>query len=141
MLGVPRLSSTYERELKALLEARGFYVVRAAGSHGLDLVATRPTRAHGAETYIVEEKSTRKSTFYVGGAEARGQWAEATSLARAGHQVLYAVRFKSGHRSDRWQFFPVNGKQPRPMRRGEGLLLDDVFGPALEFPREADPGR
>lgn len=141
MPGVPRVSSAYERELKSLLEARGFYVVRAAGSHGLDLVATRPSRARGPETYIVEEKSTRKSAFYVGGAEAKAQWAQASSLATAGHEVLYAIRFKGGSRRDRWQLFPVDGPCPKPMRRGEGLLLDDVFGPVLKFPRERVPAR
>jgi len=120
------VSAQYERELIGWLRGEGFYAVRVAGSHQLDILATHPERG----TVIVEVKSTKNaSRWYVNGTVNRQQYEDAYHLAQKGHRVLYGVRFKSGPREGRWQFYHVSPGHPAPspMRREEGQSFWDAF--------------
>ena len=55
-----RKGSSFERELKKLLEKEGFAVIRSAGSKGVDLIAGR-----NGEILIFECKSSSKTKFYI----------------------------------------------------------------------------
>jgi len=55
-----RKGSSFERELKKLLEREGFAVVRSAGSKGVDLIAGKK-----GKILIFECKTSSKSRFYI----------------------------------------------------------------------------
>ncbi|NPA62002.1 MAG: hypothetical protein GXN95_00415 [Methanococci archaeon] len=55
-----RKGSSFERELKKLLEEEGFAVVRSAGSKGVDIIAGKD-----GKILIFECKSSSKSKFYI----------------------------------------------------------------------------
>ncbi len=55
-----RKGSSFERELKKLLEKEGFAVIRSAGSKGVDLIAGRK-----GEVLIFECKTSSKTKFYI----------------------------------------------------------------------------
>lgn len=126
--GATTMSARYERELRAMLEAHGYLVVRAAGSLGVaDLVASPP----GLPSIYIEEKSTQDdAVFYVRGRALRDQYNRARDIARAGHIIIYAVRFKTGPQNAddrRWRFFVVKDEEPMPMRRSEGYRFEEFF--------------
>ncbi|ADC70439.1 Resolvase, Holliday junction-type [Methanocaldococcus sp. FS406-22] len=55
-----RKGSSFERELKKLLEKEGFAVIRSAGSKGVDLIAGKK-----GEILIFECKTSSKTKFYI----------------------------------------------------------------------------
>jgi Holliday junction resolvase len=55
-----RKGSSFERELKKLLEREGFAVLRSAGSKGVDLIAGKK-----GKILIFECKTSSKSRFYI----------------------------------------------------------------------------
>lgn len=122
------MSDTYERELRAILEGYGYLVVRAAGSLGVaDMVASAP----GHPPIFIEEKSTKEGTvFYINGRALRDQHNRARDIARAGHIMVYAVRFKTGPQNAedrRWRIFVIKDEEPQPLRRAEGYRIEEFF--------------
>lgn len=134
-----RSASTYERELKELLQGeptrvrayarqleptersefeqvieRPFLVIRAAGSLGFDLVALRREFAFPLEVKASGEASVR---FTAASGRAADQLdAHRDAVARVGLMVLYAYR-RIGHRSEEpWRLFSAS----RPV--GDGML-------------------
>ena len=102
---------SYERELKRLLESKGWFVVRSAGSLGLgDLVALREDVVDGGEVVsylVVECKKTRKQAFYVSmNSKTKEQYDSLVGLSGRLNRVCYAVRFM-GDRS--WYGLFVRG--------------------------------
>ena len=98
-----RKGADFERTVKADLEARGYLVIRAAGSHGImDLVAFRPPRAPHAtgETWLVQCKihgtispADRKELYET--AAKWGAWAVRASRPKRG-AILYERLFVRG---------------------------------------------
>lgn len=78
--------ATYERELKHLLEKRGWIVGRSAGSNGIDLIATKP-----GITLLFEVKATKEMKYRLSG---RGykQYHYLHDLWKKGYNILYALR-------------------------------------------------
>jgi Holliday junction resolvase len=87
--------SGYERELKALLESDGWYVVRSAGSLAVDLVALDPENGH---TLLIEVKSFTGKTYYTSkNRKTKEQQREMVRLQRMFNgncSVFYALRKK-----------------------------------------------
>lgn len=134
-----RSASTYERELKELLQGepsrvrsyarqldptersefeqvidRPFLVIRAAGSLGFDLVALRREFAFPLEVKASGEASVRFTAASGRAAEQLDEHRDA--VARVGLMVLYAYR-RIGHRSEEpWRLFSAS----RPI--GDGML-------------------
>jgi len=72
--------SLYERQLKHILETRGFVVIRSAGSLAIDLVAIREV-GDVQRTYLIEVKSFKTKRFYPSKTkETKEQWAEMKRL-------------------------------------------------------------
>ena len=134
-----RSASTYERELKDLLQGdptrvrayarqldptdrgefeqvieRPFLVIRAAGSLGFDLVALRREFAFPLEVKASGEGTVRFSAASGRAAEQLDEHRDA--VQRVGLMVLYAYR-RIGHRSEEpWRLFSAS----RPV--GDGML-------------------
>lgn len=151
-----RSASTYERELKELLQGeptrvrsyarqleptdrsefeqvieRPFLVIRAAGSLGFDLVALRREFAFPLEVKASGEATVR---FTAAGGRAADQLeAHRTSVARVGLMVLYAYR-RIGHRSEEpWRLFSAS----RPVSDGMlGVLARRL--PPIETTRDGN---
>ncbi len=87
--------SSYERELKTLLESDGWYVVRSAGSLAVDLVAIDPENGH---TLLIEVKSFKGNAYYTSRRkQTKEQQMEMCRLEKKfnGHvSVFYALRKK-----------------------------------------------
>ena len=125
--------STYERELKSILEGdaaavnefgkslsvedgmayrmaqdRPFLVIRAAGSFGSDLVALRDDFS-----FPIEVKSSKERVIRFGGTRLAEQ-AESflRDCERAGIVPVYAYRLKD-HRGDSWRLFRLPTKAPQ----------------------------
>ncbi len=150
---MPRGAAGYERELKELLQGdadalrrysrkfppkereaiqgharRPFLVVRAAGSHGFDLVALRPEFA-----FPIEVKSSAEATirFSAAGGRNTAQWREhRAAAARVSLFVLYAYRRLGRTDGDSWRLY-ATGDLPR-----SGLLhyLGARFPPVEQTP-------
>lgn len=129
-----RSAATYERELKELLQGdpaalrrygrrfpptarpsihghsrKPFLVVRAAGSHGFDLVALRPEFS-----FPIEVKSSAEETIRFSAAGGRGteQWHEhQRAAARVDLFVIYAYRRLGRAPGDSWRLF-ATGEPP-----------------------------
>jgi hypothetical protein len=129
---VPRAAAGYERELKELLQGerealhayarrlpptergaledhrhRPFLVVRAAGSHGFDLVALRPEFS-----FPIEVKSSSGDTIHFSAASGRSteQWkAHRVAAARVDLLVVYAYRRLGRVPGDCWRLFAAGG--------------------------------
>jgi hypothetical protein len=153
---VGRTSSTYERELKELLQgdpetvdrysraldpidrpilrrvqAAPFLVIRAAGSLGFDLVALR-----SEFSFPIEVKASASDTIRFSAASGRASdqlEAHRASVDRVGLIVLYAYR-RVGHRGgDPWRLYAAAGAA----RAGRlGLLRNRV--PAIDRTREGN---
>lgn len=134
-----RGAAGYERELKELLQGepialrayarrfapteragveahrrRPFLVVRAAGSHGFDLVALRPEFS-----FPIEVKSSADATIRFSAASGRGteQLEEHRhAAARVDLEVVYAYRRLGRVPGDSWRLYSAGGA------RGEGRL-------------------
>jgi hypothetical protein len=148
--------STYERELKDLLQGdrasvlryakglppsergdlhhvveRPFLVVRGAGSLGFDLVALRAGLA-----LPVEVKASSEATIHftaAGGRAAAQLRAHRAAVERVGLMAVYAFR-RIGHRGgDAWRFFSAGGG---PRQGSLGLLARRL--PAVELTREGN---
>lgn len=129
------MTSQHERELRDKLEARGWFVVRGAGSMTMDLVACRP----GQPPILIEQKTAMSGpTLYLHGERNREQWRGMHALASAGHRVCYAVRFRASRNGDDGWRFGVWGdasmaREPVTFKlRGAHLRMNDVFGPVPE---------
>jgi Holliday junction resolvase len=123
------MSSIYERELKGILEGepkilekttktcspsekdsyqriceKPFIVVRAAGSHGVDLVAVR-----GDISFLIEIKSSVENTLHFSSVQGKLQ-RQAEDMQQACQKTktlpIYAFRFK-GFRGDSWRLFTM----------------------------------
>lgn len=67
------MGATFERQFKKLLEERGFFVIRSAGSRAVDLAALHPTKG----CYLIEEKSITGDVFRVTKTkDTKDQWEE-----------------------------------------------------------------
>lgn len=116
-LGRYRRTASSKETLKALddLEEHPFLVVRAAGSHGFDLVALR-----GSLTLPIEVKCSGESTIHFASSSGRNREQYQTLLAntrRAGLVLLYAYRLVGGDSADPWRIFSgsgANGSTPGP---------------------------
>lgn len=95
--------TTYERELKQILEKRSWVVGRSAGSHGIDLIAVKPTI-----TLLIEVKSTKHMKLNLSGSEYR-QYRDIHSLRKAGYEVIYAIRHVG---SNQWFCFIPKNETP-----------------------------
>jgi len=95
-----RTGIKYEGELKEILEENGFYVVRAAGSHGIDLVAIDRNNT----AYLIEVKSSDTRKRKLNGREVK-QLSYLKSLAKQGYNVLIALRIL---RSVQWYIADIN---------------------------------
>ncbi len=140
--------STYERELKSILEAetsalkryrrtattpgalealdkleqRPFLVVRAAGSHGFDLVALR-----GSLSLPIEVKCSGESVIRFASSRGRNQEQYHQLLAhtrKSGLALLYAYRLVGGTDEDPWRLFSVgaNGGVSGSPTEGNGPI-------------------
>ena len=147
-------ASAYERELKSLLQAEPealrryerslpplrrravrsaarspFLVVRAAGSHGFDLVALRNEFA-----FPIEVKASARDTIHFSAASGRASLQLAShrkAVDAVGLTVLYAyrrLRFRDG---DCWRLFSV----PGPPGRGTVDLLRRLL-PTIDSTRD-----
>lgn len=142
-----RVASAYERELKGLLQGeddalrrysklasspedlerlrvlkeRPFLVVRAAGSHGFDLVALRD-----GMILPIEVKSSSSSTIHFTAASRRGQeqYDELQAQTRKARLILlYAFRLVGGGEEDPWRLFTA----PNGLESGRhGLIAKRV---------------
>ena len=87
--------SSYERELKGLMESDGYYVIRSAGSLAIDLVATD---TENGRTIFIEVKSFKGDTFRISKTkETREQFKEMCRLQQMFNgncSVFYALRKK-----------------------------------------------
>ena len=101
------VGSSYERELKKLLEQKGWLVIRSAGSFSSDLVALKPT-----EHMIIEVKSTKHDKFYT--TLDKEQFDILNSYAKNGYTVYYYVRWKG--RGKKWSRFKLP-LEPYPIFR------------------------
>ena len=94
------MGATFERQFKKLLEERGFFVIRSAGSRAVDLAALHPTKG----CYLIEEKSITGDVFRVTKTkDTKDQWEELCRLQKrfvkdnpfeegqSGIYVLYAL--------------------------------------------------
>jgi len=100
-----------EWELRDILEKRGYYVIRSAASHLIDLLAVG---TYGSVTAI-EVKSTSGTALSLTHAYEKEQYAGHLALVSRGIPVCYAVRWKDAT----WDYFPT----PLPrmlLKRGEG---------------------
>lgn len=140
--------AAYERELKRLLEARGWCVVRSAGSMGegdlsvkstddisFDVMMSLPVGSRGA---IVEAKKTSgdEPAFYLGRSEYRREQVDALfENVERGVPVVWAVRRTSGSFAQRawhlWVFTPAWGDRHKKLPWDSASTVDDVFGPVV----------
>jgi Holliday junction resolvase len=104
-----------EKSLAILLslEEKPFYVTRAAGSLGADLIALRDDMS-----LVIEVKSSIKSTLMF--TEASGQRQEQVErlqekCSRSGLFITYAYRLKNYH-GDSWRLFSVPGNPKGNLR-------------------------
>lgn len=115
-----RRTTTSDVVLKALddLEQHPFLVVRAAGSHGFDLVALR-----GSLTLPIEVKCSGESTVHFASSRGRNReqyQALIASTRRAGLVLLYAYRLVGGETDDPWRIFSGNGANGSGPGEGNG---------------------
>jgi hypothetical protein len=153
---VGRTSSTYERELKELLQGQPellaryakaldpvdrpkllrlrdspFLVIRAAGSLGFDLVALR-----SEFSFPIEVKASATDTIRFSSSSGRASEqleAHRAAVDKVGLIVLYAYR-RVGHRGgDPWRLYAA----PAPERRGRLSLLRRRI-PPIEWTKEGN---
>lgn len=86
--------STYEREVKKVLEELGYLVIRSAGSMGEgDLIAISPPP--DCYAYPIEVKSTNKRRFNVSNTKKdKEQYHQINQKARLGYPYTYIIRWK-----------------------------------------------
>lgn len=134
------VGSKYERELKNILEERGWLVIRSAGSLGTgDLIAIGP-KLH---ILIVESKKTnpKRATkagltrYYISGDRKKEQfdgmmdtfeWFEEKEK-RGKWTVCFALRRTFGRRKDRWSIHNLPLEAYKPIKEEEGVTLDDYL--------------
>lgn len=102
-------ASVYERELKEIFESENFLVVRAAGSHGVDLVIL-----HGTSCYPIEIKSSAQNTIrFSSASNYANKQAKALieECKRAELLPIYAFRLINTNRGGvtqlKWRFFTL----------------------------------
>jgi len=84
------VGSNYERRLKKELEKDNWLVLRSAGSHGIDLLALKPTKH-----ILIEVKSTSKNRLKTNiNQKSKEQFDMLNKLAQKGFTVFYYVWFK-----------------------------------------------
>lgn len=130
------MSHRAEREARDLLQARGYWVVRAAGSMGtIDLVYGK-----NGDTYLAEVKETgRKNTdgtrvFYMKAAGGKGlEQRDALARVHEDHPSVkpgFLLRAK-GHlpeHVDRWTWHAIQDiREETVLRSDEGLPLREAF--------------
>jgi hypothetical protein len=96
-------SNAEELELLRAMEARPFLVVRAAGSHGFDLVALRDR-----VVLPIEVKCSSQNRIPFASASGRSQAQFVTlrdQTRRSGLLLLYAFRLLGGGERDPWRLF------------------------------------
>jgi len=105
-----------ENELRAILQAKGYLVIRSAASKCLDLVCVRPGIVYGLEV-----KATHGNVYYSSrNPDSKEQREELINIRETYDlKTLYAVRFLSG-----WEVFDP---YQTIMRRGCGQPLDEAF--------------
>jgi Holliday junction resolvase len=110
--------SSYERELKGLMESDGYYVIRSAGSLAIDLVATD---TENGRTIFIEVKSFKGDTFRISKTkETREQFKEMCRLQQMFNgncSVFYALRKKG--QTDYHFVHPSKLSKPYHWNRGE----------------------
>ena len=100
----------YERELKRLLEDKGFFVVRSAGSFTVDLVAIKMNR----NPIAFEIKSSCNETYYLN-TRAKTQIKEMKGLKTFGIEPVFAVRFKRKGSKKKWVFLKLDSVRSKIM--------------------------
>lgn len=118
------MAATNERDLKKLLESDGYFVVRGAGSLGVDLVVINPKTG---SSMVVEEKSFRPKAFSVSKTrKVKQQWEDMCELDRdfkGQVSVRYALNRKGKNEykfvrpsvlSRPYHFDRENGTEVRP---------------------------
>jgi len=88
-----------EWELRDILEKRGYYVIRSAASHLIDLIAV----GNGGTVTAVEVKSTSGTVLSLTHSYEKEQYAGHLSLHERGIPVIYACRWGSC----RWDYYSV----------------------------------
>lgn len=98
------MSADKENELKERLIENGWYVVRAAGSFNIDLVAYKDTAFIG-----VEVKSSRKTTCYLSEATDQKEQFENHIATSNGYDfdIFYAYRYISRKQFEKWHFYKL----------------------------------
>jgi len=88
-----------EWELRDILEKRGYYVIRSAASHLVDLIAIGTDGCVSA----IEVKSTHGMALSLTHQYEKEQYAGHLALVSRGIPVCYAVRWKDAT----WDYFPI----------------------------------
>jgi len=110
-----------EWELRDILEKRGYYVIRSAASHRIDLLAV----GTGGSVVAIEVKSTGSTALSLTHTYEKEQYAGHLELTRRGVSVLYAVRWAAGS----WSIYPVPLKAML-LKPSNGSEIDAIL-PAL----------
>lgn len=108
-----------EWELRKILEDRGYYVIRSAASHLIDLMAV----GKGGTVLAIEVKSTSNAALSLTHSYEKEQYAGHLALLARGVPVMYCVRWGPG----RWDYFscPLSSMN---LKEGAG---DPTLLPAL----------
>jgi len=103
----------YERELKSILEARGFFVLRSAGSYSADIIALK-----GGVTLLIEVKSSSKRKIYFS-PRLKGQLRSFLLECRKAEVApIYSFRIKGEGREKGWMLFTA----PMELRGVQSLI-------------------
>ena len=126
------MGSVYERELKKLLTANRFLVVRAAGSLGVDLVAINSNVA-----FPIEVKASRSPRLQFSACSGRAQTQAEDLMQNCVHTgvlPLYAFRLKNTRDGvvQAWRIFklPISANN----LSGLNLMLYDVIPSVAKTP-------
>jgi Holliday junction resolvase len=105
----------YERELKTLLESRGFLVLRSAGSFNVDIMALK-----GGITLLIEVKSSSRERIYFTPRlkEQLELFIEKCALAQMA--PIYCFRMKGSEKG--WRVFTV----PLELRGVQSLIQEKL---------------
>lgn len=129
------MSSKYERELKNILDERGWVVIRSAGSMGEgDLIAFFPDGDTVKNLALIEVKKTQNADkkYLKSGDRSKEQWRQMYDHAETGIPVIYAVRHTSGSLDGRWRMHVIDtdeyDRDDAPiLERDEGNSLQQIF--------------
>jgi len=120
------MSAKYERELRTILEANGFLVIRSAGSFGIDLISYKDQ-----QIYLFEQKDSRADTLYNSNPRLKAQYDELQKIY-FDHQItpIYAIRFidnTNTSKEKKWRLYTPNYASFKApiFRKESGTTLHD----------------